>query len=93
MNTLVIYDITDDELRNKISQTCKDYGLVRIQKSAFLGNINSQRRKSLTKSLERRLGSNLGNIQIFVICNADMRLRKIIGSSGYDKQSDNTIFI
>jgi len=46
MYTLVIYDITDDALRLKVAEVCKGFGLVRIQKSAFLGKIDSQRRKS-----------------------------------------------
>lgn len=79
MYTLVIYDITDDELRLKVAAACKEVGLVRIQKSAFLGMIDSQRRKSLELRLGKILGSHKGNIQIFVICEADMVHRKIIG--------------
>ena len=43
--TLVIYDITDDNLRNRVSEVCKDFGLMRIQKSAFLGPQVSSRRR------------------------------------------------
>lgn len=93
MNTLVIYDISDDDLRSNIAQTCMDYGLVRIQKSAFLGKIDSQRRKSLKRALERKLGSNKGNIQLFIICDADMRLRIIIGESEYHESEGETIYL
>ena len=78
-HTLIIYDITDDKIRMKIATACKTAGLTRIQKSAFLGKINSQERKNLKKRLKRTLGKNKGNIQIFLICEADMKLREIIG--------------
>ena len=42
LRTLVIYDIEDDRIRLKISETCLDYGLVRIQFSAFLGTLESE---------------------------------------------------
>lgn len=79
MHTLVIYDITDDKIRGRVAAICKASGLTRIQKSAFLGKLNSQQRKNLKNKLKRTLGKNRGNIQIFIICNADMKLREIIG--------------
>jgi len=79
MHTLVIYDITDDDIRAAIAKACKEAGLARIQKSAFLGVIDSQRRKNLKRKLERILGNNKGNIQIFLICDTDIRFREIIG--------------
>lgn len=79
MHTLVIYDITDDDIRLAVAKACKEAGLARIQKSAFLGVLNSQARKNLRRRLERILGKNKGNIQIFIICDADIRFREIIG--------------
>ncbi len=91
--TLVIYDITDDNLRNEIAQICMDNGLVRIQKSAFLGVIDSQRRKHLIHLLRRKLGSNKGNIQVFVICEDDMRYRTIISNEEVPREAGDTIII
>ena len=79
MHTLVIYDISDDEIRQKAAEACKEAGLVRIQKSAFLGVISSQARKNLRRRLEKILGEADGNIQVFVICDSDMRYREVIG--------------
>jgi CRISPR-associated protein Cas2 len=74
-------------LRLRIAEACKEFGLVRIQKSAFLGKIDSQRRKSLRIRLKEILGNNSGNIQIFLICEADMRFREIIGEpTGYEEE-------
>jgi CRISPR-associated protein Cas2 len=79
LKTLVIYDISDDNLRNAVSEVCKNFGLLRIQKSAFIGNLTSSRRKELRDKLKEVLGDANGNIQLFVICQADMALREIIG--------------
>ena len=35
--TILIYDIPDDRLRSKVADACLEYGLDRIQYSAFLG--------------------------------------------------------
>jgi CRISPR-associated protein Cas2 len=75
MQTLVIFDIPDDKIRNKIGDACKDYGLARIQYSAFLGEINHNRRDELRQRLRRTLGQNPGNIQIYPLCEKDLRLK------------------
>lgn len=78
MITLVIYDIPNDKIRNKIGEACKDYGLERIQYSAFLGEINRNLREELFLRLRRTVGNNEGNIQMFPICDKDVRLKKTI---------------
>jgi CRISPR-associated protein Cas2 len=42
--TFVVYDIEDDRVRARIASACKDYGLERIQYSAFCGQLDSTRR-------------------------------------------------
>ncbi|MEM1996937.1 MAG: CRISPR-associated endonuclease Cas2 [Candidatus Bathyarchaeia archaeon] len=79
MQTLVVYDISDDEIRLRVSEACKRFGLARIQRSTFLGYLSSMRRKELAAALRRILGDANGNIQIFVICRADLALREVIG--------------
>lgn len=87
MHILVIYDITDDKTRNKVAEACKDYGLTRIQYSAFEGNANRNRRQELTQRLRRTLGRQQGNIQVIPLCERDLRLRTIIGVS-QDQESN-----
>ena len=79
MQTLIVYDISDDEIRLRVSEACKRFGLARIQRSTFLGYLSSMRRKELAAALRRILGDADGNIQIFVICRADLALREVIG--------------
>jgi len=93
MHTLIIYDITDDKIRSRVSDECIAHGLTRIQKSAFIGVINNQVRKSLIKKLEKILGENRGNIQIFLICDNDIRFRKVISSGDYSPEEGDILFL
>jgi len=87
MQTLVIFDIPDDKIRNKIGNACKDYGLMRIQYSAFLGEINHNRRDELRQRLRRTLGKKPGNIQIYPLCEKDLRLKtEIINPKGDEEE-------
>ncbi len=75
MQTLVIFDIPSDKIRNKIGEACKDYGLERIQYSAFLGDINHNRRQELILRLKRTLAREEGNIQVYPFCDKDVKLK------------------
>lgn len=78
LRTLVIYDIEDDRIRLKISDTCLDYGLNRIQFSAFLGTLNRNKREELFLRLVSILGTKAGKILLQPICHKDVQdtLRK-----------------
>lgn len=78
MLSLVIYDIPSDKLRNKVADICLDYGLERIQFSAFLGEINHNRREELLQRIRREIGRKQSNVQLFPICDKDLALRKQI---------------
>ncbi|MBW1728438.1 MAG: CRISPR-associated endonuclease Cas2, partial [Deltaproteobacteria bacterium] len=39
----ILYDIVDDKARTKVAKACKKYGLIRVQKSVFLGKLESNR--------------------------------------------------
>jgi CRISPR-associated protein Cas2 len=71
LRTFVIYDIADDRLRTKISETCLDFGLVRIQYSAFAGMLNRNKREELFLKLCTILDDDPGKILIQPICGKD----------------------
>ncbi len=89
MISLIIYDIPSDKLRSKVADVCKDYGLDRIQFSAFLGEINHNRREELLQRIKREVGRKQANVQLFPICDKDVRLRQVVvvneSSEGTDK--------
>jgi len=76
VETIVIYDITCDRTRQKVAEACLDYGLVRIQYSAFRGRLNYNRRQELELRLRRLMQDTEGNIQFYPICEKDLRLAK-----------------
>mgnify|MGYP001252443453 FL=1 len=75
MQALLIYDIPDDKIRKKVADICLDYGLLRIQYSAFTGVLTTTRRNELYRKIEKVLGKNPGNVQIFPICQKDLEQR------------------
>ena len=82
MHTYVIYDIVKDRIRKKIADTCLDYGLKRIQYSAFLGDINTTRRRALEEKLTEQLGKSEGKIEILGVCAKDYDKRTVIEENG-----------
>jgi CRISPR-associated protein Cas2 len=78
MKCLLVYDIPDDRIRTRVADICLDYGLDRIQYSAFLGDLEKTHQEELMKKLAKRLGKQPGNIQLFPLCEMDWRGRKVI---------------
>lgn len=75
MHCLLIYDIPDDRLRAKIADFCLDFGLDRVQFSAFIGRLSTNHQEELMLKLEQRMGSSTGKIDLFPICRQDWRNR------------------
>ena len=70
---VLIYDIEDDRLRSRTADICLNYGLERIQFSAFFGKLNRNRRQELSLRLQRELGKGSGRIRIIPVCENDLR--------------------
>ena len=76
MQSLLIYDITSDRIRQRVADACLDYGLQRIQYSAFFGDLSPNRLDELMQRIARSLGAEEGKIQVFPICEKDLKLRR-----------------
>ena len=85
MKTLVIYDIVEDKLRTKVANKCKDYGLQRIQYSAFFGELSTNRREELNMALRKLLSQHCARVHFFPMCDKDIRLMKMI-DTGYSEE-------
>ena len=85
MHTLVVYDIESDKIRKKVITACKDYGLTRIQFSAFLGEIGHNHRQELEKKIKKIMGQNRGKVNFFPLCDKDFGLIKeiVVGEMSY----------
>ena len=73
VSVVLIYDIENDRLRTRIADACMDYGLERIQFSAFFGKMNRNRRQELALRLRNELGNESGRIRIIPVCEQDLK--------------------
>lgn len=74
--TYVVYDIEDDRVRGRVASACKDYGLERIQYSAFRGSLDASRRNELAVRLADTLGRDVGRILVQAVCERDAEARR-----------------
>ena len=75
---VLIYDIENDRARTKIADACLDYGLDRIQFSAFMGKLSRNHQAELMLRIGSLLGDNKGNIKLIPISAKDWNERKEI---------------
>jgi CRISPR-associated protein Cas2 len=73
VSVILIYDIEGDRLRTRVSEVCLDYGLERIQYSAFFGKLNRNRRQELALRLSREVGVENGRVRMIPICEEDLK--------------------
>ena len=74
--TFVIYDIEDDRVRGRVANACKDYGLERVQYSAFRGSLDASRRGELAARLADTLGEDVGKILVLPVCEKDVAAKR-----------------
>lgn len=74
--TFVVYDIENDRVRTRIANVCKDYGLERIQYSAFCGPLNGTKRSELLARLGDTLGDEVGKVLVLPVCEKDLQAKR-----------------
>lgn len=80
----IIYDITENKTRSRIAKACKNKGLYRVQKSAFLGTINKNQLDELRIMIEEIIDPDIDSVYIFPMCEDDFRKVKLLGQA-FDK--------
>ena len=91
MDTIIIYDISDNSLRTRVAKALMDYGCIRIQESAFYGLMNHNTREKLRLRLERMMHDKEGNIQFYPLCSKCYALKESIGEIYQIKEEDVTV--
>ena len=88
----VIYDITENRVRQKVSDRCKSYGLYRVQKSVFLGDLNTNDRDSLGLECEELIDIEHDSVYIFPMDEQSFKKVQLLGQA-FDKElvSDEVI--
>lgn len=67
VSVLVLYDVEDDRIRLRLADLCLNYGLERIQFSAFLGKINRNRRQELSLRIQDLIGTESARVRVIPI--------------------------
>lgn len=67
MRVLLLYDIINDRKRTKVSEACLDYGLDRIQYSAFSGLLSRTHQEELMMKISAIIGDDLARIHLYPI--------------------------
>ncbi len=80
----IIYDIKDDKKRTRIAKACKNKGLYRVQKSAFLGTLNKNQIDELKIMCEDIINPDEDSVYIFPMCEDDFKKVKLLGQA-FDK--------
>lgn len=77
----IIYDIAENKTRNLIARACKNKGLYRVQKSAFLGTLNRTQIEELKVICEDLIDSETDSVYIFPMCEEDFRKVRLLGNA------------
>jgi len=85
MLTWVMYDIVSTKKRSKVAKSCKEYGLYRVQKSVFLGDMNTNRIDELSMLCEDIIDKEKDSVYIFPMCSDDFSKVKLLGQA-FDKE-------
>ncbi len=81
----VIYDISKNKARNKISKATLEAGLYRVQKSVFLGSMNATQIDELIMRIQEWLDEETDSVYIFPMCETDFKKTKLLGQA-FDKE-------
>jgi len=81
----VIYDITENKIRNRVIKHCKNAGLYRVQKSVFLGDVEKNRIDELHLQCDEIIDKDTDSVYIFPMCPDDFKKVKTSGNA-FDKK-------
>jgi CRISPR-associated protein Cas2 len=73
VSLVLIYDIEEDRIRTRVADICLDYGLERIQFSAFFGRLNRNRRQELSLRLQAEIGDESARVRVIPVCENDLK--------------------
>lgn len=81
----LVYDITDNVLRNRVSEKCLDFGLYRFQKSVFFGELDQERIYNFAEEIEQVLDHEESikedSVLLSPVCASSLGKRLVIGKN------------
>lgn len=89
----IIYDISNNGVRSKVASKCKDYGFVRVQKSAFLGELTKNRAEMLAMEIKAMLKGGSDCVFVFPSCESCFGGKMIEGRFDEEKVKDRDYLV
>lgn len=80
----VVYDIANDKVRTKAAKRCQAIGLYRVQKSVFLGDLNTNQIDELSLAIDEMIDDEADSVYIFPMCHEDFTKVRLLGQA-FDK--------
>ena len=84
----IVYDISKDKDRARVAKACKKIGLIRVQKSVFLGKLEWNRFDELTERCRELIDEERDSVYLFPFCQEDFRRVEVLGQ-GFDRKLVN----
>lgn len=81
-HVLVLYDIADDKLRGKVADACLDYGLERVQFSAFVGELGRVHQRELELRMRELVGRRAAKIRLIPLDELTWSRQRVIEQKG-----------
>ncbi len=78
MQVLLIYDIPDDRARQKVADACLDYGLQRVQYSAFAGALSRTHQRALFGEIVDRVGRKAARVLLVPLPEDVWQARRVL---------------
>jgi CRISPR-associated protein Cas2 len=78
MKVLLIYDIPHDGTRQKVADCCLDYGLERVQYSAFVGDLSRTLQEELLMRIRRKIGKKAAKVELVGVAADDWARRLVV---------------
>jgi CRISPR-associated protein Cas2 len=85
MLTWVIYDIVKDKPRAQVAKACLRAGILRVQYSVFLGELNANEIDELALALKNLIDEETDRIYVFPMCKEDFAKVRLLGQA-FDKK-------
>ncbi len=77
---IVVYDISDNKKRFELANALKSYGLIRVQRSMFIGKVSSQTLKDIIRKAEKIIDKERDVVHVIPITIYAYQHMKIIGT-------------
>ncbi|MEM0089567.1 MAG: CRISPR-associated endonuclease Cas2 [Archaeoglobaceae archaeon] len=90
---LVVYDISDDANRTRLSKLLEKFGLARVQYSAFRGNLDPNDREALARQVGKFIRDPNDCIFIIPLCQRCSSLAIVVSNRGVELVKEKSVEI